>query len=135
VKFSTTPPSEQNANQQFPRCRPATIVDYSLGVGTHQLKARVDSWNFDSRTECENSLLTVVVQKFNFSTGEYETVPGGASSDLHPQFLNGACRAVSFAVNVTAGVGGSTSFRIRATARRGLGENNHGFETVTITTD
>lgn len=131
-KFAT---SEHNANILYPRCRPATIVDYSLGVGSHFLNTRVDSWAFTSQTECENSLVTVLVEKFNSSTGQYEAIPGGTSNDLHPQFTGGVCRPVSFGATATVGVGGSTAFRVRATARRGLGENNHGFETVTITTN
>jgi hypothetical protein len=83
-------------------------------------------------TECVNSTFNVKVQEWNQATLQYETMPSGASGDIHPQFSNGACQGVLFLKHVI--VGSENSYRVRAVATRGLGTNGaeHGFEGVLI---
>jgi len=126
--------SEAHANTLFPKCRPTTFVETLVAdSGAYDIGALVTSWHAmeNGRTECLNSTLNVKVQKFNWTTHEFETMIGGASGDLHPTFSNGACNPVGFQLQV---LGSPDDFRVRARATRGLGTAGaeHGFEAVEV---
>jgi len=120
---------EAAADIAFPNCRAWTVVDFSVGgqqLG-YKLGAEVGTWTLgNGQTECNNSAFHVEVQQWN-GTG-YTTIwdPGVFA----PIWTGTAC--VGPSLMSPQGVVLSGSYRVRARARRGLDEFNHGYETVTV---
>ena len=118
------------ADAHYPNCRAWTLVDFTVGgqqLG-YKLGAEVGTWNLSNgQTECNNSELQVEVQQYDYSTSSYNTI---WSYNMAPIWTGSSC--VGPSLMSPQGYVLSGKYRVRARARRGLFENNHGYETVTV---
>ncbi|HUJ63648.1 MAG TPA: hypothetical protein VLX92_34350 [Kofleriaceae bacterium] len=131
---------EAQADHDFPSCRPGTIVQYD-NEATQQtgylVNALVPSWTLtNGQTECENSTLDVRVDFWN-GTKWQDVWPGvnGQGQDLaeqvHGKWQGGTCQPAGL-TSPQGVVLNRGTYRVHATATRGLAADNHGFETVQI---